>query len=63
MASPLDQFVIKPIIPLGTIGGSEIAFTNSSLFMMIVVAVIGIFFAAATSQRALVPAGCRPSPS
>lgn len=55
MASPLDQFVIKPIIPLGKIGNSEIAFTNSSLFMMVVVGVIGVFFMMATSQRALVP--------
>lgn len=55
MASPLDQFVIKPIIPLGRIGGSEIAFTNSSLFMMLVVGVIGVFFMLATSQRSLIP--------
>lgn len=54
-ANPLDQFVIKPIVPLGRIGGSEIAFTNSSLFMMLVVAVIGGFFLLATSQRSLVP--------
>ena len=53
--SPLDQFVIKPIIPFGKIGGAEIAFTNSSLFMMLVVAVVGVFFMVATSQRALVP--------
>jgi F-type H+-transporting ATPase subunit a len=55
MASPLDQFVIKPIIPLGTIGSTPIAFTNSSLFMMLVVLVIGGFFMMATSQRSLVP--------
>ncbi len=53
--SPLDQFVIKPIIPFGRIGNSEIAFTNSSLFMMLVVAVVGVFFMVATSQRSLVP--------
>jgi F-type H+-transporting ATPase subunit a len=55
MASPLDQFVIKPIIPLGTVGSSPIAFTNSSLFMMLVVLVIGGFFMMATAQRSLVP--------
>jgi F-type H+-transporting ATPase subunit a len=54
-ANPLDQFVIKPIISFGKIGNAEIAFTNSSLFMGIVVAVIGIFFMMATAQRALVP--------
>jgi F-type H+-transporting ATPase subunit a len=54
-ANPLDQFVIKPIITFGKVGNSEIAFTNSSLFMGVVVAVIGVFFMVATSQRALVP--------
>ena len=55
MASPLDQFEIKPIVSLGRIGNSEIAFTNSSLFMMLVVGAIGLFFMAATAQRAVVP--------
>jgi F-type H+-transporting ATPase subunit a len=54
-ANPLDQFVIKPIVSFGKIGNSEIAFTNSSLFMMLVVGVIGGFFLVATSQRSLVP--------
>ncbi len=54
-ANPLDQFVIKPIVSFGKIGNSEIAFTNSSLFMGVVVAVIGVFFMMATSQRSLVP--------
>ena len=55
MASPLDQFQIKPIVSLGRIGNSEIAFTNSSLFMMLVVLAIGVFFMMATAQRSLVP--------
>ncbi len=55
MASPLDQFVIKPIVSFGKIGGSEIAFTNSALFMAAVVGIIGAFFMAATAQRAVVP--------
>jgi F-type H+-transporting ATPase subunit a len=55
MASPLEQFEIKPIVSFGKIGGSEIAFTNSSLFMLIVVGVIGGFMMLATSQRSLVP--------
>ncbi|MCU0883942.1 MAG: F0F1 ATP synthase subunit A [Beijerinckiaceae bacterium] len=55
MASPLDQFQIKPIVSLGKIGNSEIAFTNSSLFMMLVVLAIGVFFMMATAQRSLVP--------
>jgi len=48
MASPIEQFEIKPIIPV-------IHFTNSSLFMVGAVAVIvgGLMFA--TRNRAVVP--------
>lgn len=55
MASPLEQFEIKPLVSFGKVGGSDFAFTNASLFMMFVVGAIGLFFMAATSQRALVP--------
>lgn len=55
MASPLEQFEIKPIVSFGKIGGAEIAFTNSALFMLIAVAVIGGFMMMATSQRSLIP--------
>ncbi len=34
MASPIEQFEIKPLFSLGHIGGHEIAFTNSSLYMV-----------------------------
>lgn len=37
MAGPLDQFVIKPIVPLPEIAGYDISFTNSSLWMGIAV--------------------------
>lgn len=47
--------MIKPIVSFGKIGNSEIAFTNSSLYMLLVVGVIGLFFTVATAQRALVP--------
>lgn len=55
MASPIEQFEIKPIVPLGKIGGSEIAFTNSALFMVIAVAVIAVLFIYGTRNRSLVP--------
>lgn len=55
MASPIEQFQIKPIVPLGRIGTTEIAFTNSSLFMLIGVGVIVGGLLLATSRRALVP--------
>ena len=48
MASPIEQFEIKPIIPV-------INFTNSSLFMIGTVAVIVGGLMLATRQRAVVP--------
>ena len=36
MASPLQQFEIKPLARL-EVGGMDVSFTNSSLFMMIVI--------------------------
>jgi F-type H+-transporting ATPase subunit a len=55
MAGPIEQFEIKTIAKLGTIGGQEIAFTNSALFMLIAAAVITIFFTLGSRERALVP--------
>ena len=37
MADPIHQFEITKIATLGHIGGHEIAFTNSALFMAITV--------------------------
>ena len=37
MAGPLDQFIIKPIVPLPEIAGYDLSFTNSSLWMGIAV--------------------------
>jgi F-type H+-transporting ATPase subunit a len=55
MASPIEQFEIKPIVSLGKIGGSEIAFTNSALFMVAAVAIIALLFVYGTRNRSLVP--------
>jgi len=52
---PIHQFEIKNLFTLGTIGGVEIAFTNSALYMMIAVGVIVLLMIGATSSRALVP--------
>ena len=38
MADPIHQFQIQKIATLGHIGGHEIAFTNSSLYMVVAVA-------------------------
>jgi F-type H+-transporting ATPase subunit a len=48
MASPIEQFQIKPIIP-------AINFTNSSLFMIGAAALIVGGFMVATRKRALIP--------
>lgn len=55
MADPIHQFQIVDLVPLGKIGSSEIAFTNSALFMAIAVSGITAFLLGATSSRRLVP--------
>ena len=55
MADPIHQFEIKKIAVLGHIGGQEIAFTNSALYMLIAVAGISLLMIGATSRRAIVP--------
>ncbi|MBM3559577.1 MAG: F0F1 ATP synthase subunit A [Alphaproteobacteria bacterium] len=54
MASPLEQFTIKPIAPL-EIGGVDVSFTNSSLWMMIAAGVVSTFLIVGSHRRALVP--------
>jgi len=52
--SPMEQFQVKPIIPLH-IGGYDVSFTNQSLWMCIVVGAVSLFMAVAVSNRRLVP--------
>lgn len=51
---PIHQFHINKIIPID-IGGLDLSFTNSSLFMVIVVAVAGGFLYMTTANRGLIP--------
>jgi F-type H+-transporting ATPase subunit a len=51
---PIHQFVITPIVSLHPFG-IDAAFTNASLFMMIVVACISSLMLLGTRARALVP--------
>ncbi len=37
---PTHQFQITDLMPMTSIGGHEIAFTNSALFMFIIVAAV-----------------------
>ena len=50
---PIHQFNIEPLFTIGHIGNQTIAFTNSSLYMFIAVAVISLLMLA--SGRQLIP--------
>ena len=52
---PIHQFNIEPLFTIGHIGGHTIAFTNSSLYMFIAVAVISILMIGGMASRSLVP--------
>ena len=57
MADPIHQFEIHKIATLGHIGGHEIAFTNSALFMAITVVGIWALLVGGSSAP-----GARPRP-
>jgi F-type H+-transporting ATPase subunit a len=52
---PIHQFQIAKIIPI-EIGGLDLSFTNSSLFMVATAVGAGAFLYATTTSRSLVPA-------
>jgi F-type H+-transporting ATPase subunit a len=55
---PIHQFQINNLFEFGTIGGedgAQIAFTNSALFMVLTVGLIGAFLLLSTRGRGLVP--------
>jgi F-type H+-transporting ATPase subunit a len=52
--SPMEQFEIKPLIPIH-IGGLDLSFTNSALFMVLAAAVVSLLMIASFRGRALVP--------
>ncbi|MFN3075855.1 MAG: F0F1 ATP synthase subunit A [Alphaproteobacteria bacterium] len=54
MASPVHQFEIRPLIPL-SVGGVDISFSNSALFMVIAVVVSSGFLILGMRGRDLVP--------
>ncbi|VAW07461.1 ATP synthase F0 sector subunit a [hydrothermal vent metagenome] len=54
MASPLAQFEIKTLIPLH-VGGYDISFTNSALFMALTVIAVMFFMVGGMRKSALVP--------
>ncbi len=52
---PVEQFQIKNLMPMISMGGHQIAFTNSALYMLIIVAAVSLLLIGATAPRALVP--------
>lgn len=54
MAGPLEQFEIKPIVPI-QIGDIDISFTNSALMMVVAVVVTTLFLTLSVRRRDLVP--------
>ena len=52
---PIHQFNIEPLFTIGHIGNQTIAFTNSSLYMFLSVAVISILMIGGVAGRQLVP--------
>jgi F-type H+-transporting ATPase subunit a len=54
VANPIEQFKIKPIIPL-EVAGVDVSFTNSAVMMVISVVLITAFLTLSVRSRALVP--------
>ena len=52
---PIHQFNIEPLFTIGHIGNHTIAFTNSSLYMFITVAVISLLMIGSMARGQLVP--------
>jgi len=52
---PIHQFEIKNFLPLFDLGGHQISFTNSALFMFIIVGLASALLIGATTRRAVVP--------
>src|SRR2546423_6244796 len=55
MIDPIHQFNIDKIFTIGHIGNQEIAFTNSSAYMFLSVAVIALLMIGGSAGRQLVP--------
>lgn len=54
MASPVHQFEIQPLIPV-SVGGVDVSFSNSALFMVIAVGVSYGFLVWGVRDRSLIP--------
>jgi F-type H+-transporting ATPase subunit a len=52
---PVHQFQIHNLLPITSVDGHQLAFTNSALYMIIIVAAISTLLIGATAPRAVVP--------
>ena len=53
--SPLEQFAVSPVLQLPKLFGIDASITNSALFMLLSVALVGLFFAYSMRKRAAIP--------
>lgn len=51
---PIHQFEIHPIVKIGA-GNLDLSFTNSSLFMVVILAIVSLIMLWGTSSKAMVP--------
>ncbi len=61
MSNPMEQFVIKPLIPL-KIGEVDVSFTNSALFMVLAVVVSSLLLGLCLRKRSIVPTAAQSIP-
>ncbi len=54
MAGPMEQFEVKTIAPL-ELGGYDVSFTNSSLWMVVALVIVAAFLFIGTARPQLVP--------
>lgn len=57
----MEQFTIKPLIPI-QVGGIDISFTNSALFMVLAVVVSTLLFAVCLRKRTIIPSVAQSVP-
>jgi F-type H+-transporting ATPase subunit a len=55
MIDPIHQFNVEKIFTIGHIGNQEIAFTNSSAYMLLAVAIISLLMIGGSAGRQMVP--------
>src|SRR5579883_3205218 len=55
MIDPIHQFNINKLFTIGHIGNQEIAFTNSSAYMFLAVAITALIMIGGSAGRQLVP--------